>query len=45
MNILVIMEDALRPDYMSCYGYPGNTTPNCNRLAREGVLFESCIAV
>jgi arylsulfatase A-like enzyme len=45
MNVLVILEDALRPDHMGCYGYAKNTTPHCDRLAREGVLFESCIAV
>ncbi len=45
MNILVIMEDALRPCNMSCYGYPKPTTPNCDRLAAEGVRFEQCIAV
>jgi len=45
MNVLVIMNDALRPDHMGCYGYPRNTTPNCDRLAAEGVRFEQCIAV
>lgn len=45
MNVLIILEDALRPDHMSCNGYPKNTTPNCDRLAREGVVFERCISV
>ena len=45
MNVLLIMDDALRPDHMGCYGYGKNTTPNCDRLAAEGVRFESCIAV
>ncbi len=45
MNILVILEDAVRPAHMGCYGYPKNTTPNCDRLAREGVRFDNCIAV
>lgn len=45
MNILWILEDALRPDHMGCYGYPKNTTPACDRLAREGARFESVIAV
>ena len=45
MNVLLIMDDALRPDHMGCYGYGRNTTPNCDRLAAEGVRFESCIAV
>ncbi|MDP6779369.1 MAG: sulfatase [Candidatus Latescibacteria bacterium] len=45
MNVLVIMNDALRPGHMGCYGYDKNTTPNCDRLAAEGVSFTSCIAV
>ena len=45
MNIFWILEDALRPDHMGCYGYPENTTPTCDRLAREGARFESVIAV
>jgi len=44
MNILLILEDALRPDHMGCYGYPKNTTPNCDRMAAEGARFENCIA-
>jgi arylsulfatase A-like enzyme len=39
------MEDALRSDRLSCYGYDKPTTPNLNRLAQEGVLFEQTIAV
>lgn len=45
MNVLLIIEDAVRPHHMSCYGYPKPTTPNCDRLAAEGVRFENCIAV
>lgn len=45
MNVLVILEDALRPDHMGCYGYAKNTTPNCDRLVREGVRFDNAIAV
>lgn len=44
MNILWILEDALRPDHMGCYGYAKNTTPNCDRLAREGVRFTNAIS-
>lgn len=44
MNILWILEDALRPAHMGCYGYSRPTTPNCDRLAREGVRFDACIA-
>lgn len=45
MNILLIVEDAVRPHHMGCYGYPKLTTPHCDRLAAEGVLFRSCISV
>ena len=44
MNILMILEDALRPDRLGCYGYPKDTSPNLDRLAREGVRFQACIA-
>jgi len=45
MNILMIYVDALRPDHLGCYGYPKPTSPTIDRLAREGVRFERCVAV
>src|ERR1035437_10586246 len=45
MNILFVLEDALRPDHLGCYGYPRNTSPHVDRLAAEGVRFENAIAV
>jgi arylsulfatase A-like enzyme len=45
MNILFILDDALRARNLGCYGYPKPTSPNCDRLAAEGVRFETCIAV
>lgn len=47
-NIVLIVADALRAQNLSCYGYPRPTTPNIDRLAGKGVLFEnafSCINV
>lgn len=38
-NILLFTVDACRPDHLGCYGYSRNTTPNIDKLAREGVLF------
>ncbi|MBL6958695.1 MAG: alkaline phosphatase family protein [Rhodospirillales bacterium] len=38
-NILFIMCDQLRADYLSCYGHPTLETPNLDRLASRGVLF------
>lgn len=44
MNILLILEDALRPDHLGCGGYPLPTSPAVDRLAREGVVFRNAIA-
>ncbi len=38
-NILFIMFDQLRWDYLSCYGHPHLKTPNIDRLASNGVRF------
>ncbi|NQT51039.1 sulfatase [bacterium] len=38
-NILFVMIDTLRADHVGCYGYKKPTTPNLDRLAREGVRF------
>ena len=39
MNVLWIMCDQLRWDYLSCYGHPHLYTPNIDALAQRGVLF------
>ena len=39
-NILFIMCDQLRWDYLSCYGHPHLETPNIDRLAARGVRFD-----
>ena len=39
-NILFIMADQLRADYLSCYGHPHLETPNLDGLARKGVRFD-----
>ncbi|WP_340108206.1 sulfatase-like hydrolase/transferase [Pikeienuella sp. HZG-20] len=41
-NILFIMFDQLRWDYLSCYGHPHLKTPNLDRLAARGVRFTRC---
>lgn len=38
-NVVLIAADTLRPDHMSCYGYGRRTTPQLDRLAREGAIF------
>jgi len=40
-NVLLIVVDALRRDTLGCYGDPRVKTPNIDRLAAEGVLFEN----
>ncbi len=39
-NVLFIMCDQLRWDYLGCTGHPTIRTPNIDRLARRGVLFD-----
>ena len=39
MNVLWIMADQLRWDYLSCYGATHIETPNLDRLAAKGVHF------
>ncbi|WP_010139804.1 alkaline phosphatase family protein [Oceanicola sp. S124] len=38
-NILFVMFDQLRWDYLSCYGHPTLKTPHIDRLAARGVRF------
>jgi arylsulfatase A-like enzyme len=38
-NILFIMADQLRADYLSCYGHPHIETPALDALAARGVRF------
>ena len=38
-NILFIMCDQLRWDYLSCSGHPHLQTPNIDRIAKEGTRF------
>ncbi len=38
-NLILITLDTLRADKLSCYGYPRATTPQLDRIAREGTLF------
>src|SRR5688500_4577551 len=42
-NILVVTLDTTRADRIGAYGYEKASTPNLDRLAGEGFLFEDCI--
>jgi arylsulfatase A-like enzyme len=45
LNVIVLLEDALRADYLSAYGYPRETSPNKTALMRErGVQFDWAVA-
>jgi arylsulfatase A-like enzyme len=43
-NVLVIVLDTLRADHLSSYGYARTTSPEIDRIASQGVLFENAIA-
>ncbi|MBO4318474.1 MAG: sulfatase [Mailhella sp.] len=41
-NAIVVMFDSLQFNYLGCYGNEWIKTPNMDRFAAEGVLFENC---
>jgi arylsulfatase A-like enzyme len=43
-NVLIIVVDTLRADHLSSYGYQRQTSPEIDRIAREGVQFGNAIA-
>lgn len=42
-NFVLITLDCVRPDHLGCYGYKGVETPNLDRMAASGVLFEQAV--
>jgi arylsulfatase A-like enzyme len=44
MRVVWFVVDTLRADHLNCYGYFRKTSPNIDRLAQEGVLFENSFA-
>ena len=44
LNVLMIAVDTLRRDHVGCYGYERNTSPNIDKLAARGVLFEDAVS-
>ena len=42
MNYIIFMPDEMRAESVGCYGHPFVQTPNLDRLAEEGTLFEQC---
>src|SRR5438093_11234608 len=43
-NVILISIDSLRYDHLGCYGYGRDTSPNIDRVAREGALFETVVS-
>jgi arylsulfatase A-like enzyme len=43
-NLLLVLEDTLRADHLSCYGHDRATTPVKDRFAQDGVLFEQAFS-
>jgi arylsulfatase A-like enzyme/Tfp pilus assembly protein PilF len=43
LNLVLVTIDTLRADRLGCYGYSGIETPNLDRIARQGALFENAI--
>ncbi|MBN1271405.1 MAG: sulfatase-like hydrolase/transferase [Candidatus Aminicenantes bacterium] len=43
-NVILIVLDALRYDHVGCNGYERETTPNIDRLAERGTVFEKAFA-
>jgi arylsulfatase A-like enzyme/Tfp pilus assembly protein PilF len=44
LNLLLVTLDTTRADRIHAYGFQGIETPNLDRLAAEGVLFEQAVA-
>ncbi len=43
-NVILIVVDALRADRLGCYGYSRDTSPNIDKLAKEGALFSQAFS-
>lgn len=43
-NVIVYVADTLRADGLGCYGHRGGTSPNLDRLAAEGIVFERALS-
>ena len=44
MRVLYYDIDTLRPDHLGCYGYHRDTSPNIDRIARQGTTFTNYYA-
>jgi arylsulfatase A-like enzyme/cytochrome c-type biogenesis protein CcmH/NrfG len=44
LNLVLVTIDTLRADRLGCYGYSKIETPNLDKFARKGVLFENAVS-
>lgn len=44
MDIYIYVLDALRPDFLGCYGGDEDVSPNIDQLANDAVIFENAYA-
>lgn len=43
-NVILIMADDMGVETLNCYGNTQNSTPNIDKMAAEGVLFNNCVS-
>lgn len=43
-NVIIVVVDSLRADYLGCYGFPASISPHLDAFSRKSVLFENCLA-
>jgi len=43
-SLILITVDSLRRDFLHCYGSPLKSSPNIDKLAQEGTVFENAIS-
>lgn len=43
-NVVLIIIDTLRADKLGAYGFPSNTSPELDQLAKDGVIFNRVMA-
>jgi len=43
-RVVLISIDTWRADYVGCYGYRGNITPNIDAFAKESILFKNVVS-
>jgi len=43
-DIILVVVDSLRADYLGCYGFQGDVSPALDRLASESILYDNAVA-